>query len=83
MYYYSSKKTEGKPKKKVGTLISGDVTSGRVTNVISSHSRSRDFRWRHFRSRDFRSSMRNGQILWILLKYDFVRTHILLIPIHG
>ena len=32
-----------------------------------------------FRSRDFRSSMHNGQILWILRKYDFVPTHIQLI----
>jgi hypothetical protein len=31
-----------------------------------------------FRSRDFRSGMRNGQILWILLKYDFVASSLLL-----
>ena len=31
------------------------------------------------KSRNFRSSMRNGPIIWILHKYDFVRAYILLL----
>ena len=73
LYYYSiKKKTRWKSNKKAGNPY-----------FRWRHFRSCDFLWRHFRLCDFRSSMRNGQILWILRKYDFVRTHILLIPIHG